>query len=96
VAFNAAYIVIGWSKTIRDSFAFGEYELVIFKPAIAASGGWLSVGYAFIDRCAPRTKTIKKVIGFGVHVGGECFGGRLTFDSLRGAQGYDERHRKQD
>ncbi len=87
VTFDAADVVIGWSKTVFDCFAFGEYELVVFEPAIAASGGRLRFVYAFVDRCALDAEAVEQVIGFGVHVGGQCFGCSLTFDRLGRAQG---------
>jgi hypothetical protein len=86
VAFNAANVIVGWSKTILDSFAFGENEFVVLKPAIAA-GGWRDgFVYAFDDWRAFDTETVKEVIGLGVHVGRECFSRGLTFDWLRRAQ----------
>jgi hypothetical protein len=79
VALNTTYIVVGWSKTIIDILSFAEDELVIFK-ATVSSGCWRYwFGYAVIDWGATCAEVVEEVIGFGVHVSRECFGGRLTF-----------------
>jgi hypothetical protein len=83
VTFHAANVVVGWSKTVFDCFAFRENKFVVFEPAISACGGWLGFVYALIDRNALYAKAIKEVIGFGIHVGRECFRRGLTFDRLR-------------
>src|SRR6185369_9375557 len=87
VAFNAADVVVSWSKTIRDGLTFREDEFVVFKPAVAARGGRHRFVDAFVDRGSPNAETVEQVIGFGVHVGGRCLGCSLTFDNLGFAQG---------
>jgi hypothetical protein len=83
VTFNASHVVVGWSKTVLDSFTFGENEFVVFKPAIAARGWRLWFVYTFVDRHTFHAKTVEEIIGLRVHVGRECFGGGLTLDGLR-------------
>src|SRR5215213_3353226 len=96
VTFDASDVVIGGTKTVFDCFTFREDKLVVFESAIASRRGRYRIRHALVDRRALDTKAVKKVIGFGIHIGGECFGSCLTFDSLRGTQGHDERRRKQD
>jgi hypothetical protein len=82
VAFNAANVIVGWSKTVFDCFAFRENEFVVFKPAISAGGGWLRFVYALIDRDALGAKAVEEIVGLGIIVRRECFGSGLTFDRL--------------
>ena len=59
VTFNAANIVIGGSKSIRDGFPFAEEELIVLKSAVASGSrrdGWR---HAIIYRRAERAKAVK-------------------------------------
>ena len=84
---NASDAVIRWSKSVFDILAFGEDEFVVFKPAVPARGGCYRFVHAFDYWSSQRAETVKKVVGFGIHVGGRCFGCSLTLDSLGLAQG---------
>src|SRR6185503_19010635 len=87
VTFDTSDVVIRWPKTIFDCFALRENEFVVFKSPVAASRGCYRFVYAFIYGCALNAETVEQVVSFGVHVGCQCFGCSLTFDSLGRAQG---------
>jgi hypothetical protein len=82
MALNTSGVVVGWSKTIFDSLAFGEDEFVIFKPAVPARGGCYRLVHAFFNWGTLNAEAVEEVVSFGVHVGGRRLGGGLTFDSL--------------
>src|SRR5262249_33543302 len=86
VTFNTAYVVIRWSKTIFDIFAFREDEFVVFESAVPARGRCYRFIDAFVDRCALNAEAVEQIIGFGIHVGGQCLGSSLTDDRLGLAQ----------
>src|SRR6185369_2404180 len=95
MAFNTTYVVVGWSKAVIDILAFAEDEFVVFESSIS-SGCWrFWFGDAIIDWGATCAEVVKEVIGFGVHVSSEGFGGRLTFHCLRKTEGQDEGNCKQ-
>jgi len=95
MALNTTNVVVGWSKAIICRFAFAEDEFIVFESSIS-SGCWrFWFGDALIDGSATSAEVIEEVIGFGVHVSSESFGGRLTFHGLRNTEGQDEGNRKQ-
>src|SRR6185369_16591075 len=94
VAFNTAYVVVSWSKTIFDILAFREDEFVVFESAVPARGGCYRFIDAFDDRCTFDAEAVEQVIGFGVHVSGRRLGCSLASDRLGFAQGYEERDRE--
>jgi len=49
VTLNAADVVISWSESIGDGFAFAEDELIVFESAVAARRGRHRFGYAFVN-----------------------------------------------
>jgi hypothetical protein len=87
MALNTTNVVVGWSKAIICRFAFAEDEFIIFESSISSGGRRFWFGDAFIDWGAACAEVIEEVIGFGVHVSSESFGGRLTFYCLRNAEG---------
>jgi hypothetical protein len=95
VTLNTPGVVVGWSKTIFDSLAFGEDEFVVFKPAVPARGGCYRLVHAFHYWCALNAEAVEQVIGFGVHVSSRCFSSSLTFDNLGVTQGQEQRDRKE-
>src|SRR5436190_10482278 len=86
MTFNAANVVVGWSKSVINSFTLTEDELIVFKSAVASSGRWLGFGNALVDRRTQCAKTVEEVVGLGIHVGRECFSCALAFDGARYAK----------
>src|SRR4026208_1230672 len=80
VTFDTPDVVVGWPKSIINSFTFAEDKLVVFKCAVTPTCGWFGFGNALVDRSTTYTKTIKEVVGLGIIVGRECFGCALAFD----------------
>jgi hypothetical protein len=59
VAFDAANVVIGGSKSIRDRFALAENELVVFESAVASRGRRYGICNAFIYGRAECAKPVE-------------------------------------
>lgn len=94
MAFDTAYVVVGWSKSVFYGFAFREDELVVFESAVSAGSGRFWFIYAFVDGRAFDTEAVEQIVSFGVHVGRQRFGGGLAFDGFACQENSQENSRR--
>src|SRR6185312_746267 len=97
MTFNTTYVVISWSKSVIDGFAFREDEFVVFEAPVAAGSWRFRLRNALVDWRPKVAETIEEVVwGFCIHVSGERFRSTLTFDGRRRPHWQRERESEQE